>query len=114
MLKEYIKPDLIEDSKVKSVLAQYNDELLHIMNKEYMTYEDFKELVRGMSNKDLSNNSENDSDFSSYVAMQNGSYIYEWKLKILYDKLYGYLINDEEKIDGIIKLLNELMKDIKE
>lgn len=113
MLKEYIKPDLIEDSKVKSILVQYNDELLHIMNKEYMTYEDFRDLVRGMSNKDLDNNTENDPEFM-ITTVKKGSYIYERKLRILYDTLFRNLISDEEKIDGILKLVNELMRDIKE
>ena len=113
MLKEYIKPDLIEDSKVKSILVQYNDELLHIMNKEYMTYEDFRDLVRGMSNKDLDNNIDKYPEFMT-TTVKKGSYIYERKLKLLYDKLFRYLISDEEKLDGIIKLLNELMRDIKE
>lgn len=111
MLKEYIKPDLIEDSKVKSVLVQYNDELLCIMEKEYMSYEDFRDIVRGTSNKDLSNNTVNEPDFSSGVA--KGAYIYERKLRLLYDKLFWYLTSDEEKLDGITKLLNELLRDIK-
>ena len=114
MLKEYIKPELIENSKVKSILAQYNDELLNIINSEYMTYEDFRDLVRGMWNKDLDNYTENDYEFSSVATAQKGSYIYERRLRILYDILFRDLISDEEKTDGIIKLLNELMRDIKE
>ena len=110
MLKEYIKPELIEDSKVKSILSQYNDELLSIMNCEYMTYEDFRDLVRGMSKKDLDNNTDKDPEFMT-TTVKKGSYIYERKLKLLYDKL---LISDEEKLDWIIKLVNELMRDIKE
>lgn len=113
MLKEYIKPELIKDSKVKSILAQYNNELLNIMNSEYMTYEEFRSLVRSMSNKDLDYNTENDPEFAS-TTMKKGSYIYEWKLRILYDTLFRYLISDEEKVDGIIKLVNELMRDIRE
>ena len=113
MLKEYIKPELIENSNVKSILAQYNDELLGIMNCEYMTYEDFRDLVRGMSNKDLDNNTDKDPEFLA-TTVKKGSYIYERKLKLLYDRLFRYLISDEEKLDGIIKLLNELMRDIKE
>ena len=113
MLKEYIKPDLIEDSKVKSILAQYNDELLSIMNSEYMSYEDFRELVRSMSNKDLDNNSDNDFEFTG-PAVKKGTHIYERKLRILHDTLFRNLISDEEKLGGIIKLVNELMRDIKE
>jgi hypothetical protein len=32
---------------------------------------------------------------------------------LLYDKLFWYLTSDEEKLDGITKLLNELLRDIK-
>lgn len=113
MLKEYIKPELIENSKLKSILAQYNDELLSIINCEYMFYEDFRDLVRGMWNKDLDNNVEDDYEFSSVAAAQKGSYIYERRLRILYDALFRDLISDEEKTNGIIKLLNELLRDIK-
>jgi hypothetical protein len=51
-----------------------------------MSYEGFRDIVRGMSNKDLSNNTVNEPDFSSGVA--KGAYIYERKLRLLYDKLF--------------------------
>ncbi len=74
MLREYLKPELSEDSKIKSMLENHADKIYNVINQEIITYEDFKKLVKAIFNK----HSEN--------RPKQNSYTYEWKLQQTYDK----------------------------
>ena len=55
MLKEYLRPDLVEDSKIKLILEQHADKICNVINQEIMTYEDFKKLVMVIFDKQPEN-----------------------------------------------------------
>jgi len=50
MLREYLKPELSEDSKIKSMLENHADKIYNVINQEIITYEDFKKLVKAIFN----------------------------------------------------------------
>ena len=74
MLREYLKPELSENSKIKAMLENHADKIYNVINQEIITYEDFKKLVKAIFDK----HSEN--------RPKQGSYTYEWKLQQTYDK----------------------------
>ena len=97
MLKEYLKPELIEDSKIKMILEQHADKILNIINQDVITYEDFKRLVKNIFNNSESNPNE-------------GSFSYERELQKLYDeyRLFKRFVNNKERAQKVIKALWEL------
>ena len=97
MLKEYLKPELIEDSKIKSILEKHSERIVRIINQDVITYEDFKRLVNVVFKK-----SENFSEECPYA--------YEKKMQELYDeyRLFRRFFNNKERADKLVKALREL------
>ena len=103
MLKEYIKPELIEDSRVKLILQQHKDEILSIISQEEICYEDFRWFVKWIVGKDT------EIDFEK--GIENGSYLFERELKQLYDdELFRNFSNKDERLRVLIKILWKLME----
>ena len=108
MLKEYIKPELIEDSRVKAIVKKYADEISSIINKEEISYEDFIAFAKSILGEE---DSKIDLESIPWTGIKEGSYIYERKLKTLYNgELSGNLSSYEERLERIIKVLCELIK----
>jgi hypothetical protein len=51
MLREYLKPELSENSKIKSILEDHADKIFDVINQEIITYDDFKKLVKAIFDK---------------------------------------------------------------
>lgn len=106
MLKEYIKPELNEDSKVKAILEKYADKISYIMSKSNLSNEDFREFGNSILNKNFKRDLE--SDFVPNI--EKGSYLHERNLGKLYDnELFRNLSSNEEKLRSIVKIINELI-----
>ena len=99
MLKEYIKPELNENPKIKVVLEQYSDKILSIINQEMISYEDFRKLVRSIF-----------KDAGKFP--KEGSFWYERELQQLYDdyRLFKRFVSNEERAQKVIEALLELSK----
>ena len=97
MLKEYIKPELNENPKIKILLEQHADKILRIINQEVIAYEDFRKLVRSVFKNPENNPKE-------------GSFSYERELKQLYDeyRLFKRFISNKERAQKVIEALLEL------
>lgn len=97
MLKEYLKPELIEDSKIKSILEKYSDRIVKIINQDVITYEDFKRLVKVIFKK-------------SEKLSEECPYAYERELQKLYDeyRLFRRFFNNKERAEKLVKALREL------
>ena len=97
MLKEYIKPELNENPRIKVVLGQHADKILNIIKQEVITYEDFRKLVRSVFK-----NSENNP--------KEGSFLYERELQQLYDeyRLFKRFVSNKERVQKVIEALLEL------
>lgn len=98
MLKEYLRPDLVEDSKIKLILEQHADKIYNVINQEIMTYEDFKKLVMAIFDKQSEN-----------WPIQ-GSYTYEWKLQQTYDNylLFKKCWDNDEKVKKVVEAICDL------
>ena len=101
MLREYLKPELSEDSKIKSMLENHADKIYNVINQEIITYEDFKKLVKAIFNK----HSEN--------RPKQNSYTYEWKLQQTYDKYLLFKKNWSkwEKSQKIVEAICDLISE---
>ena len=97
MLKEYMKPELNENPKIKILLEQHTDKILSIIKQEVITYEDFRKLVRSVFK-----NSEKD--------LKEGLYMYERELQRLYDeyRLFKRFVSNKERAQKVIEALLEL------
>jgi len=97
MLREYLKPELIEDQKLKPILEYHADRIIKIINQDVITYDDFKRLVKVIFKK-----SENFSEECPYA--------YEIKLQELYDeyRLFKRFFNNKERAEKLVKALKEL------
>ena len=97
MLKEYLKPELIEDSKIKSILEKHSEKIVRIINQDVITYEDFKRLVNVIFKK-------------SEKFSEECPYAYEMKLQELYDeyRLFKRFFNNKERAEKLVKALREL------
>lgn len=108
MLKEYIKPELIENSIVKATVKKYADEISSIISKEEISYEDFRAFAKNVLGE---RDSKIDLESIPWIHIKEGSYIHERKLKTLYnEELSGKFSSYEEKLERIIKVLCELTK----
>ena len=101
MLREYLKPELSEDSKIKSMLENHADKIYNVINQEIITYEDFKKLVKAIFN--------NRSEFRPKQC----SYTYEWKLQQTYDKylLFKKKWSKGEKSQKIVEAICDLISE---
>ena len=97
MLKEYLKPELIEDSKIKSILEKHSERIVKIINQDVITYEDFKRLVKVIFKK-------------SEKLSEECPYAYERELQNLYDeyRLFKRFFNNKERAEKLVKALREL------
>ena len=95
MLKEYIKPELNENPKIKIVLEQHADKILSIIKQEVITYDDFRKLVRSVFKDSES---------------KEGSFLYERELQQLYDeyRLFKRFVSNKERAQKVIEALLEL------
>lgn len=96
-LKKYLKPELIEDSKIKPILEYHADRIVRIINQDVITYEDFKRLVKVIFKK-------------SEKFSEECPYAYEMKLQELYDeyRLFKRFFNNKERAEKLVKALREL------
>ena len=97
MLREYLKPELIEDQKIKSILEKHSDRIVRIINQDVITYEDFKRLVKVVFKK-----SENLSKECPFA--------YEKKIQELYDeyRLFKRFFNNKERAEKLVNALKDL------
>ena len=97
MLKEYIKPELNENPKIKLILQQHSDKILRIINQEMIAYDDFRKLARSVF-KDIGKDS------------KEGSFWYERELQQLYDeyRLFKRFVSNKERAQKVIEALLEL------
>jgi hypothetical protein len=95
MLKEYIKPELNENPKIKIVLEQHADKILSIIKQEVITYDDFRKLVRSVFKDSES---------------KEGLFSYERELQQLYDeyRLFKRFVSNKERAQKVIEALLEL------
>ena len=101
MLKEYLKPELSEDSKIKSMLEDHADKIFDVINQEIITYDDFKKLIKAIFDK------------SPEDRPKQGSYTYEWKLQQTYDKylLFKKGWSKGEKTQKIVEAICDLISE---
>ena len=101
MLREYLKPELSENSKIKSILEDHADKIFDVINQEIITYDDFKKLVKTIFDKQLKN------------RPKQGSYTYEWKLQQTYDKYLLFKKNWSkwEKSQKIVEAICDLISE---
>ena len=84
------------------MLKQYNAEISKIMNLEDVTYDDFRWFVKRVLSKTSGQDFEN--------VLGNGSFIYERRLKELYDQeLFKNFPDKRERFRRIIKILWEIL-----
>ena len=97
MLREYLKPELIEDPKIKTILEKHSERIVKIINQDVITYEDFKRLVKVVFKKS--------EKFSEECPMA-----YERELQKLYDeyRLFKRFFNNKERAEKLVKALREL------
>lgn len=97
MLKEYLKQELIEDSKIKAILEKHSDRIIRIINQDEITYEDFKRLVNVVFKK-------------SEKFSEECPYAYKMKLQGLYDeyRLFRRFFSNKERAEKLVKALREL------
>ena len=101
MLREYLKPELSEDSKIKSILEDHADKIFDVINQEIITYGDFKKLVKAIFDKHPEDRPKQDS------------YTYEWKLQQTYDKylLFKKGWSKSEKTEKIVEAICDLISE---
>jgi len=97
MLREYLKPELIKDPKIKSILERHSDRIVRIINQDEITYGDFKRLVNVIFKK-------------SEKFSKECPFAYETKIQELYDeyRLFKRFFNNKERAEKLVKALREL------
>jgi len=96
-LRALLKPELVEDPKIKPILEYHAERIIEIINQDVITYEKFKRLANVIFKE-------------SKIFSEKWPFAYEQEMESLYNqyRLFKRFFNDEERAEKLIKALRTL------